>query len=328
VYHLVAVWVEKRRRRAEEDITIALADGKEDGGKGDLAEKVLQRLKDEVDKELKLDYLVTGSWSQKACREAVRLVGANRVNVALDVKAKNGGKFGIIPPESEWNLTKRKREGGPGSALIYYCDNETVDGVEFPGFPDCLKAHPEDAADDDPPMVVADMPSNFISRPVDVSKFAAIFGGAQKNIGNAGIAITIVHKSLLPSHGIPASSDILRAVGVLVGPVVLDWPTIAKNNSLYNTLPIFDVWIAGQVMAGLVQTYGAKKISGQEEVADKKANIIYTTLDGYPETYKVVPEKSVRSRMNICFPVHGGDSEKEKEFLAGAEKGLVGSERS
>jgi phosphoserine aminotransferase len=243
----------------------------------------------------------------------------------LDVKAKNGGKFGIIPPESEWTLTKRKREGGPGSALIYYCDNETVDGVEFTGFPDCLNAHAEDAVDDDAPMVVADMSSNFISRKVDVSKFAVIFGGAQKNIGNAGIAIAIIRKSILPPNGVPASPDILRAVGIPVGPVILDWPTIAKNNSLYNTLPIFDVWIAGQVMAGLVETHGAKKIGGQEEVADKKANIIYGALDGHPETYKVVPDKSVRSRMNICFRVYGGDIEKEKEFLAGAEKrGLLG----
>jgi phosphoserine aminotransferase len=325
VYNLVAVWVEKRRRCAAEDIAIALADGKEDGDKGDLAAKVLERLKHEVDTELKLDYLVTGSWSQKACQEAVRLVGATRVNVALDVKAKNGGKFGIIPPESEWTLTKRKREGGPGSALIYYCDNETVDGVEFTGFPDCLNAHAEDAVDDDAPMVVADMSSNFISRKVDVSKFAVIFGGAQKNIGNAGIAIAIIRKSILPPNGVPASPDILRAVGIPVGPVILDWPTIAKNNSLYNTLPIFDVWIAGQVMAGLVETHGAKKIGGQEEVADKKANIIYGALDGHPETYKVVPDKSVRSRMNICFRVYGGDIEKEKEFLAGAEKrGLLG----
>jgi phosphoserine aminotransferase len=325
VYNLVAVWVEKRRRRAAEDIAVALADGKEEGDKGDLAAKVLQRLKDEVEAELKLDYLVTGSWSQKASQEAVRLVGANKVNVALDVKAKNGGKFGIIPPESEWTLTKRKREGGPGSALIYYCDNETVDGVEFPGFPESLNAHAEDAVDDDAPLVVADMSSNFISRKVDVSKFAVIFGGAQKNIGNAGIAIAIVRKSLLPPNALPASPDILRAVGIPVGPVVLDWPTIAKNNSLYNTLPIFDVWIAGQVMAGLVQTFGAKKIGGQEEVADQKANTIYAALDGHPDAYKVVPDKAVRSRMNICFRVHGGDAEKEKEFLAGAEKrGLLG----
>jgi len=251
-----------------------------------------------------------------ASQEAVRLLGAEHVNIVADAREENEGKFGMILEESTWKLSK-------ATTMVYYCD-ETVDGVEFPGFPNCLNAHAEDAVDD-APLVVADMSSNFISRKVDVSKFAVIFGGAQKNIGNAGIAIAIVRKSLLPPNGVPASSDVLRAVGIPVGPIVLDWPTIAKNNSLYNTLPIFDVWIAGQVMTGLVETFGAKKIGGQEEVSDKKASIIYSALDGHPETYKVVPDKSVRSRMNICFRVHGGDAEKEKEFLAGAEKrGLFG----
>jgi phosphoserine aminotransferase len=78
-------------------------------------------------------------------------------------------------------------------------------------------------------------------------------------------------------------------------------------------------------MSGLVQTYGAQKIAGQEAVSDEKAKLIYAILDKYPNVYKVVPDKSVRSRMNICFRVHGGDAEKEKELLAGAEKeGLFG----
>lgn len=101
---------------------------------------------------------------------------------------------------------------------------------------------------------------------------------------------------------------------------MLDYATIAKNNSLYNTLPIFNLWIAGQVMADLMSAFGAQKVSGQEEIANTKAQLIYGALDKYPEVYRVVPDKSVRSRMNICFRVHGGDDAKEKEFLAGAEK--------
>lgn len=101
---------------------------------------------------------------------------------------------------------------------------------------------------------------------------------------------------------------------------MLDYATIAKNNSLYNTLPIFNLWIAGQVMANLVSTFGEKRVSGQEELAGRKADLLYETLDKYPEVYRVVPDKSVRSRMNICFRVHGGDEAKEKEFLTGAEK--------
>jgi phosphoserine aminotransferase len=105
----------------------------------------------------------------------------------------------------------------------------------------------------------------------------------------------------------------------------LDWPTAAKSNSLYNTLPIFDVWIAGQVMSSLVHTYGAKRIAGQEEVSNQKAKLLYDTLDRHPHIYRVVPDKLARSRMNICFRVYGGDADKEKTFLSGAEKrGLTG----
>ncbi|KAF2405289.1 PLP-dependent transferase [Trichodelitschia bisporula] len=325
VYNLVAVWVEKRRRRAQEDLLVALADGKEAGSKADLDAKILARLQGEVASELRLDYLVTGSWSLKASQEAARLVGADKVNVAVDARKSNNGKFGAIPPESEWELTPRRREGGTGSALVYYCDNETVDGVEFPSFPASLEKLPEDAIDDEAPIVVADMSSNFISRRVDVSKYAVIFGGAQKNVGNAGITIVIVRKDLLPPAITPASADLLRQLGLPVGPIVFDWPTIAKNNSLYNTLPIFDVWIAGQVMSHLVNAYGPRKIEGQEEVSALKARLIYEVLDAAPQVYTVVPKQNVRSRMNICFRVAGGDAEKEKAFLAGAEKrGLTG----
>jgi phosphoserine aminotransferase len=117
----------------------------------------------------------------------------------------------------------------------------------------------------------------------------------------------------------------MRELNLSVGPIVLDYPTIAKNNSLYNTLPIFDVWVAGQVMSGLVNSYGTKRIGGQEEVSNEKARLIYETLEKYSNVYQVVPDKTVRSRMNICFRVSGGDADKEKAFLAGAEKkGLLG----
>ena len=243
----------------------------------------------------------------------------------MDSRESNGGKFGVIPPENQWNLTPRKRQGGTSSALIYYCDNETVDGVEYPAFPKVLEGHPEDALDDDEPLVVADMSSNFISRRVDVRKHAVIFGGAQKNVGSTGITIVIVRKNLLPPKAALASPQLLRQLNLPVGPIVLDWPTIAKNNSLYNTLPIFDVWIAAQVMGDLVAAYGSKKIQGQEEVSGVKAHLLYEQLEKHSNVYKVVPDRSVRSRMNICFRVHGGDAEKEKEFLKLADqRGLKG----
>ncbi|KAJ9622399.1 Phosphoserine transaminase [Taxawa tesnikishii (nom. ined.)] len=288
VYHMTALWVEKRRSRIAEE------EKDED--------KVLQRLREEV-KKMRIDYLVTGSWSLKASQEAARL----------------RGKFGVIPAEQEWKLTEKKED----SAMVYFCDNETVDGVEFPAFPSCLESG-------DYP-VVADMSSNFLSRKVDVRKYSAIFGGAQKNVGTTGITIAIVKNSLLPPNADLAKPDLLRKLGLPVGPVVLDWPTISKNNSLYNTLPIFDVWIAGQVMQGLLDKHPSStsqpRIQGQQDESEKKASMIYRVLDSYPDVYHVVPDKSVRSRMNICFRAGKADERdaKEKALVSGAGKrGLQG----
>ena len=153
VQNLVGSWVEGRRRKAVEE----LGEGKE--------AKVLERVRREVESDLKCDYLVTGSWSLKASQEATRLLGAKFVNVAVDARKSNGGKFGVIPEEKSWTLSPAK-----GSAFTYLCDNETVDGVEFPSFPSALEG-----TGDDERVVVADMSSNFLSRKVNVRKFGVIF---------------------------------------------------------------------------------------------------------------------------------------------------------
>ena len=146
-------------------------------------------------------------------------------------------------------------------------------------------------------------------------------GGAQKNVGVTGITIVIVKKSLLPPETATVRPAFLHKLGIggLPGPIVLDYATIAKNNSLYNTLPIFNLWIAEQVMTNLVKTFGFRKVAGQEEIANKKAKLIYKTLESHPEVYQIVPDEAVRSRMNICFRVWGSNTDKEKEFLSGAD---------
>ncbi|KAK5950006.1 Phosphoserine transaminase [Knufia fluminis] len=304
----VGWWVERRRRRAVAEL-----------GEGKDAE-VVERVRKEIKEELKLDYLVTGSWSLKASQEAARLIGSNYVNVAVDARKSNNGKFGVIPAESEWNLSDSKK-----SAMSYWCDNETVDGVEFPKFPDCLKGRTEDDG-----VVVADMSSNFVSRKINVRDYGMIFGGAQKNLGIAGITVIIVRKSLLALTPAPTFlqqlSDVLPSA---IPPVVFDFATIAKNNSLYNTLPIFNLYVATLVLQSLVSTF-AEKVGGQEELANRKASLIYEALDQYSDTYHVVPDKSIRSRMNICFRIKPKadsnaepgkwDEAREKEFLASAEK--------
>lgn len=101
------------------------------------------------------------------------MIGSKYVNIALDARKANNGKFGKIPAEESWSLTPTKKEGGQGSAFVYFCDNETVDGVEFQQLPKSLEAQGQDAEDER--LVVADLSSNFISRKVDVSKYAVLF---------------------------------------------------------------------------------------------------------------------------------------------------------
>ena len=106
---------------------------------------------------------------------------------------------------------------------------------------------------------------------------------------------------------------------------MLHWPTLAKNNSLYNTLPIFSVYIAALVLAQLLEVHGPLASGSQARESGHKADMIYGLLDGNPQLFRVCPDKDVRSRMNICFRIGGGDEALEKRFLEGAEKkGLMG----
>lgn len=309
VYNLVNVWVARRKERLLKELNVP-------EGQVFPEDELVEKMQKAVDEELKIDYLVTGSWSLKASQEAARLIGFEHVNVAADARHINDGRFGKIPEESTWKLSKNP-------AMVYYCDNETVDGVEFPGFPKIL----EPKGGDDDPIVVADMSSNILSRRILVKNFSVIFFGAQKNLGSTGVTVVIIKKSLLPPVMAAPAPALLRKLGLSVGPIVLDYGTIAKNNSLYNTLSIFDVYIAGQVLKKLLETF-PDKVDGQQRIADQKAKLIYAALEKYPESYKIVPERSARSRMNICFRVThlaSGIDDSERTFLKGAtDQGLTG----
>ena len=155
VLNLVAVWTERRRRAAEKEL-------------GNDQNAILERVRKELRHDLKLDYIITGSWSLKASQEAANLLeplSEDAVNVVTDSR-QPGGKFGSVPPENTWKPTPT---GGCGSAFVYFCDNETVEGVEMPAFPESLQSTSEGA--DEQRIVVADMSSNFLSRKVDVSKY-------------------------------------------------------------------------------------------------------------------------------------------------------------
>lgn len=314
VYNLIAIWVARRQHKILKELELC--------GKNDDHELLQSKLRKAVEEELKIDYLVTGSWSLKASQEATRLLGSKHVNVAADSREINQGSFGKIPDEASWNLSKN-------AAMVYYCDNETVDGVEFPGFPSCLKSNDNEKSKElcDDPIVVADMSSNILSRRIPIERFSLIFFGAQKNLGTTGITVVVIKKSLLPPFVTTPDPELLRKLELPICPIIFSYEAIAKNNSLYNTLSIFDVYVAGQVLCKLLQK-NQKGIESQEALSNEKARILYTVLDAYPEKYHIVPDQNVRSRMNICFRIKhdlDGIELSEKKFLEGAAKlGLQG----
>lgn len=239
-------------------------------------------------------YVIDGTWSKKSYEEAERL----GFNPKIIVNTKEvDGKFGTIPSVDKWNIPENLDD----VSFIYYCDNETVNGVEFREFP--FEKFPGVE-------IVADMSSNFLSKPVDVSKYGLIFAGAQKNVGVSGISIYIIKKTLLDQ----ASAAELKELGLHVVPIAFDYPTVVKNNSAYNTIPTFTVHIVNLVLQNLLAKGG---LEAQEKENIEKSDLLYSTLDKYPSVYNLPVEKSARSRMNIVFTIKDGSL--DDEFLKEAE---------
>lgn len=159
------------------------------------------RLKHQLGKEEEVvgEYVVTGSWSLKAAEEGGRM-GAN-AKIIVDGRKLGGGKFKDIPQLDQWDLAAHSQTSTSTStrppAFVYYCDNETVDGVEFASTTEGgAQSFPFESFGKDVP-IVCDMSSNFLSRPVDVSKYGVIYAGAQKNLGPAGVSVVIVREDLI-----------------------------------------------------------------------------------------------------------------------------------
>lgn len=231
MYNFVGAWVARKQREIFGDINDEPTD----------PEKI-QQLRQAVSEQLKVDYLVTGGWSQKASAECGRLLGSQHVHIATDSRQANGGKFGTIQDESTWQLSK-------DAAMVYYCANETVDGVEFPAFPKIL----EPSSDGKGPIVVADMSSNILTQKIPVRNFSAIFFGAQKNLGPTGVTLVVIKKSFLSPATPQPSAGLLRQLGLPVPPIIFQYETIAKNNSLYNTLSIFEYVRANGMLPSLLE---------------------------------------------------------------------------
>jgi phosphoserine aminotransferase len=236
------------------------------------------------------DYLVTGSWSQKAVKEAKK-VGA--VNVAFDGKADN---YNRLPKKDELKLT-------PGAAYVHVTTNETIHGVEFKALPDVGGA-----------TVVADTSSHMFSRPIDVTKYGLIYAGAQKNMGPSGVTLVIVRDDLVKAAAErPAYANL---------PSMMQYGTHVPDKSLYNTPPCFAIYMVGLVMKWLVSIGGLQAI---DAINERKAAKLYAEIDrsGF---YKGHAAKDARSRMNVTFRLPNEELEAKfvKESKAAGLDGLKG----
>lgn len=228
------------------------------------------------------DYILTGVWSEKALEEA-KLFGAPVVTAST-----KDNHYKHIPALDELNLND-------AAAYVHITTNNTIYGTQWREFP--ITAAP----------LIADMSSDILSTPIDISKFGLIYAGAQKNLGPSGVTVVIIRKDLLEK----ANTNI---------PTMLKYTTFTKNNSLYNTPPTFGIYMLGEVLKWVEQQGGLKKIAEHNQA---KAKLIYDTIDDSNGFYVGHAEKDSRSLMNITFRL--ADEELEKQFLAEAKAaGFVG----
>jgi len=223
-----------------------------------------------------IDFINTGHWSVKSIEEAHKYAN---VNIAASSEAAN---FTYVPARDMWNLT-------PDAAYVHICTNETIGGVEFDYTPDV----------GDVPLV-ADMSSNILSRDIDVSKYAVIYAGAQKNIGPAGVTIVIVRDDIL-GHASP------------ICPSAFDWKMVAEHDSMFNTPPTFPIYIAGLTFQWMKRQGG---VAAMEKVNVAKAKLMYDYLDTTGFYINSVPAAN-RSRMNVPFFLK--DESLNEKFIAEAD---------
>lgn len=230
----------------------------------------------------KTEYIITGSWSKYAANEAEKHVQVERQLV-------DGGTFKRVPATNELKANS-------DVTYRYYCDNETIQGVEFNYVPSNGQVP-----------LVCDMTSNFLSRPIDVSKYGIIYAGAQKNCGMAGLAIVIVRKDL---QGKQRSYT----------PNIQNYKVIADNRSLYNTPPTFAIYIAGLCFKWMLKQGGLEVM---DKMSREKSDYLYNAIDSSGGFYSCPVSKESRSRMNVVFLL--SDKSLEDKFVTeGADEGLYG----
>ena len=228
-------------------------------------------------KNKKAAYIVTGQWAKKAYKEAA-LFGD-----AVAVASSEDKTFSYIPDCSDLDIPE-------DADYVYICENNTIYGTKFKELPN-TKGHE----------LISDVSSCFLSEPMDVEKYAMFYGGAQKNIGPAGVTICAIREDMIPEEALP---------GV---PTMLQYKTHADADSLYNTPPCYNIYMCGKVFKWIKNMGGLEAMKAHNE---KKAAILYDFLDS-SKLFKgtVVPE--ARSLMNVPFVT--GDDELNAKFIAEAK---------
>lgn len=224
------------------------------------------------------DYIVTGQWAKKAYAEAQKYGKVNKIASSED------DTFSYIPDCSDLPISE-------DADYVYICENNTIYGTKF-------KELPNTKGKD----LVSDVSSCFLSEPVDVSKYAIMYGGVQKNIGPAGVVIVIIREDLI-------TDDVLEGT-----PTMLKYKTHADANSLYNTPPAYGIYICGKVFKWLKKQGGLEAIKIHNE---KKAKILYDFLDE-SKLFKGTVRKEDRSLMNVPFVT--GDKDLDAKFIKEAKE--------
>lgn len=233
----------------------------------------------------KADYVVTGQFSKKSATEAKKF---GDVHIAYDGSVNN---FKHIPTQDELDIRE-------DASYVHLCANNTIFGTEWKYVPD-TKGVP----------IVADMSSNILSKPINVSDYGMIYAGAQKNMGIAGCGVVIVREDLIADH----KENI---------PVLMEYNTIADNDSMYNTPPTFSIYVLGLVLEWIDFLGGLEVM---QDINVKKAQLLYDYLDS-SDFYKAHSDKDNRSIMNVTFTTPNKDLDAKfvKESIAAGMTNLKG----
>lgn len=228
------------------------------------------------------DYLITGHWAKRAWQEAQHFGRANAIASSED------RDFSCIPDITDLPIS-------PDGDYVHICQNNTIYGTAFHCLPDTMGKP-----------LVADVSSCFLSGPIDVSRYGLLYGGAQKNIGPAGVTVVIIREDLICEDVLPGT------------PTMLCYKTHVDHGSMYNTPPTYGIYICGKVFQWLKAMGGLEAV---RDINEKKAGLLYDFLDR-SRLFRGTAEKKDRSLMNIPFVT--GDKDLDERFLGEAEvEGLV-----